>query len=289
VARCDAEAIGQLRGYTQVFTGHHLYEGRRGLPIAQTLEKYTDDVVAAALERYNPPYIALWQQLTADLPCRCIVAPPYRFGEVGHEIRGIIVSHDTVAYQERVSLLSEAGIVSWLDRLAAERGEIRVLEIGAGWGALAYWFRRAFPNCSYSIIDLPECLLFSSLYLSLARPDLRTGWGAEPVPFGIRFIPNYQADSVTEPFDLIINTLSMSEMSEVQVRHYVMLLKRYWMTEGGLLFEQNQDNRHLGFVCAREMLAEEFSSGKPLRVRGHELRKGVANLWSLGRIDLPDI
>jgi hypothetical protein len=287
VARCDAEAIGQLRGFSQVFTGHHLYEARGGeLPIPRSLASYTDKVVAANLEQHNPPYVALWQKLTAQLPYRCIMAPLYRFGEIGHSVRGVIVNHDTVSYQECINLFFESGIVSRLDRRAKERGEIRILEIGSGWGALASWFKTAFPNASYSIIDLPECLLFSSLYLSLGRPDLETGWGPRPVPYGFRFVPNYQADALSESFDLIVNTLSMSEMSEGQVRHYAALMKSHWLQEGGLFFEQNQDNRHLGLLCAQDVLAREFPFRKRLADGEAGLHKGVPNVWSLRAIDL---
>ena len=285
VASCEEAVIGQLRAFTQVFTGHHLYEVDRRRPMVESTAPYTDEVVAAALALRNGPYIEAWRRLTADLPLRFLVSPPARLGEVGHDIGGIIVNHDTFAYQERVSLLREGGVAALLDRLATTEGEIKILEIGAGWGGLASWIKRAFPNCSYTIIDLPECLLFSSLYLGLTRPDLRLGWGGEPVPFGVRFIANYAADALQEPFDLVINTLSMGEMSEVQVRHYIALLKAHWLAEDGLFFEQNQDNRHLGYLCAADILAEELPQRKRLMLPMHGLQKGVASLWSLRSVD----
>ncbi len=289
VAICDTEAIGQLRAFTQVFAGFNLYEMVKGpSAVPEHLDGYSDAIIEGKLER-NLPYFARWYALTEHLPYRCIFAPPRRFGEIGHEIRGVIVNHDTVAYQERINLLLEGGIIEWLDRLAAEKGEVKILEIGGGYGALATWFRSAFPSCSYTIIDLPECLLFSGLYLSLSRPDVRTGWGVDArVPFGLRFIPNYQADAVEESFDLVINTLSMSEMSIPQVRHYVSLMKTNWIKKQGLFFEQNQDNRHLGLICAQDIFAEEFHSRKSVSLTGKTLlHHGMANLWSLGPIDLP--
>jgi hypothetical protein len=285
VASCDEAVIGQLRAFTQVFTGHHLYEVERQRPMVESVAPYTDELVAEAFALRNAPHIEAWQRLTVDLPLRYMVMPAARLGEVGHDIGGIIVNHDTFAYQERVNLLRESGVAALLDRLVAAKGEIKFLEIGAGWGGLASWIKRAFPNCSYTIVDLPECLLFSSLYLALTRPDLRLGWGGEPVPFGFRFVPNYAADALQEPFDLVINTLSMSEMSEVQVRHYISLLKSHWLAADGLFFEQNQDNRHIGLLCAGDILAEELPQRKRLTLPAHGLQKGVASLWSLRSFD----
>ena len=288
VALCDAEAIGQLRGFAQVFTGFNLYEMIKGpSAIPERLDHYSDDTIAGILDR-NLPYVAAWQRLTEHLPYRCIFTPPWRFGEIGHDLRGVIVNHDTFAYQERINLLFEGGALALLDRLAANKGEIRVLEIGGGYGALASWFRSAFPACSYTIIDLPECLLFSALYLSLSRPDVSTGWGMKAVPFGLRFVPNYQADFLQEPFDFVINTLSMSEMSIPQVRHYVSLMKSQWLQRDSLFFEQNQDNRHMGLLCAQDIFAEEFPTRKHLSIAGEKLHHGMPNLWSLGPIDLPE-
>jgi hypothetical protein len=286
VSRCDPEAIGQLRAFTQVFTGFNLYEMTNGPSrVPEHLDDYTDDVIAAALDR-NPDYISRWERLVEDLPYRCIVAPPRRFGEIGHDVRGVIVNHDTVVYQERVKLLLESGAIAWLDQRATERREIRILEIGGGYGALASWFRSAFPSCSYTILDLPECLLFSGLYLSLSRPDVCTGWGVERVPFGLRFVPNYQADFLCESFDLVINTLSMSEMSTFQVRHYVSLMKSNWLQGNGLFFEQNQDNRHEGMLCAQDILSDEFAHRTMLGLTREHLTQGPANIWSLNPVEL---
>ena len=279
VAVCDTDAIGQLRAFTQVFSGVKLYEMQDGpVPVLERLDDYTDDAIAAKLSS-NLSNLTAWKALTEHLPYRCIFTPPRRFGEIGHDVRGVIVNPDTVIYQRLINYLSDSGVIGWLDGLASAKGQVRVLEIGGGYGALASWFRAAFPNCSYTILDLPECLLFSGLYLSLSRPDVRTGWGLEPVPFGMRFIPNYQADFLHEEFDLVINTVSMSEMSAIQVRRYVALMKSRWIKSGGLFFEQNSDNRHIGLLRAQDIFIEEFCSQRRL--------SSVANLWSVGPIDLP--
>ena len=117
--------------------------------------------------------------------------------------------------------------------------------------------------------------------MTLTRPDLRTGCGLEPVKFGVRFVPNYLADSLTEEFDLVINTLSMSEMSEYQVRKYIEVMKNSWLRNGGVLFEQNQDNRHLGFLFAQEIIETEFPFRTKLADGNKGLRNGYPNAWSM--------
>lgn len=49
----------------------------------------------------------------------------------------------------------------------------RVVEIGAGYGNLARTFKHMVPDLSYVIVDLPEALFFSYIYLSLNFPDTR--------------------------------------------------------------------------------------------------------------------
>jgi hypothetical protein len=278
VVRCDAEAIGQLRGFTVMFSGFNLYEMALGpTKIVERLDGYTDGVIAEALSR-NLPFVEAWQRQVAGLPERMIFRPPRRFGEIGHEVQGVIVNYDTWAYQQRIKLLIDSGIVAYLDARLADRGKLRVLEIGGGYGALATWFADAFPGLSYTVLDIPECLLFSALYLSLPRPETRVAWGLEPVDSGHRFTANYQAPTLTEPFDLVINTLSMSEMSESQVRYYCRLIRSQWLRDGGLFFEQNQDNRSHGMLSAQEIIAEEMPYRRSLDSAA--LAQGMANIWS---------
>src|SRR5262249_30834400 len=88
-----------------------------------------------------------------------------------------------------------------------------VLEIGAGYGFLASKFLQKF-NSKYIICDIPESLLFSGLYLALQGRDVSLSMDSE-----VTLVPNYWFDGIGN-VDLVINTLSMSEMSEYQVRVY---------------------------------------------------------------------
>jgi hypothetical protein len=289
ICRLDPELIARLRGIGQFFTGNILYESLRGheydalYPHRETppFHAYSDAEVAENLATHNRVHVDRWERITRGLPIRCLYEPPHRLGEVGELRQGIIINHDTVAYQERIGLIHDTGLLAWLDERGARQGELRVLEIGGGYGALAYWFKSAFRNCSYTIVDLPECLLCSALYLSLCLPDQRASIGEVEAPrFGLRFVPNYMAQALNEEFDLVVNTLSLSEMSVPQIQTYAELIARRWLTQGGLFFEQNQDNRKVGLPNAADVLARYFAH-ELIGERPPDLIKGAPHLWAM--------
>jgi hypothetical protein len=100
------------------------------------------------------------------------------------------------------------------------------------------------------------------------------------------------AEQLDDRFDLVINTLSMSEMSEYQVRKYIELLCTGWLREDGVLFEQNHDVRYMGLLFAQDILASEFEFHIPLYppdanyVTGFPYKHGFPSVWSLKPLDL---
>jgi putative sugar O-methyltransferase len=82
------------------------------------------------------------------------------------EIEGHRVSLDFLQAVEEFYRVREA----W--RLFKGSSQPRViLELGAGYGRLAYVFRKALPDCTYVIIDLPEALTCSSYWLTKVLRD----------------------------------------------------------------------------------------------------------------------
>ena len=289
VAGAERETIEHFRGFCHVFTGFTIYEVRYGKGLAcadMELSAELDAEIEESIELKNAPIVQAWLASIQDIPFPYRVNPPLFLGECGQMVNGVLVNYDTVTYQERANLIYLSGLGQWIEKTIERKGEICVCEIGGGFGALALWIKTAFPNCSYTVIDLPECLLFSRLYLSLNRPDVLSGSGLAPQPFGFRFVPNYMAEKLDEPFDLIINTLSMSEMSLHQVEWYVEMMKRVWLKDSGLFFEQNADNRHMNLLCAQEILAHHFPHRKKVVMESGSLINGSPNIWSLQPIDL---
>ena len=282
IAKADELDINRLRFFTAVFSGYSLFEvtAAAGLTASDIcFREDIDQALAIKLCERNPVFVDEHHRLVADLPGEFIFRPPNMLGEIGHMVNGVLVNNDTNTYQERINLIWESGLDDLIRNRIEENGEIKALEIGGGYGALAYWFKSAFPNASYTIIDLPESLVFSRLYLSLTRPDIKTGFGLNEIKYGVQFLPNYMAEQLNGSFDLIINTLSMSEMTEYQVRKYAHLIKTSWLKKGGIFFEQNQDNTHINLLFAQQILMSEFSHRTAIN-RGETLRNGYPNVWS---------
>jgi hypothetical protein len=108
-----------------------------------------------------------------------------------------------------------------------------VCEIGGGYGnPCRLWFENPIRRVTrYTIIDIPESLFFAEVFLRKALPDVPIHYAtaAEPANArpGVQLVPltlSRQTDSV--PFDIAINTGSMSEMSDEWVAFWSKWLDR---------------------------------------------------------------
>jgi putative sugar O-methyltransferase len=272
-------ACGLMRGdkvewlrMVMPFTGFTLWSMARQ-PVAPMPELTTINQTLSRIA-LTPDHVTLdWcGRLRGELPEYLRIGPPAKFGEVGWLVDGVIVNQDTAVYWERLAVLYRAG---FLDRDADRRlkSGSRILEIGAGYGGLAYYIQRAVPGVQYTVLDIPESLIYSAIYLSVVNPDA-----------GTAFLPNYEFPKLVQDgkqFDLVINTLSMAEMSEGQVRAYCEGI-RTLIGSSGAFFEQNQDNRHEGMLNARGIIRDYFAKEQRLGGPGLApfLTQGHATLWS---------
>lgn len=104
--------------------------------------------------------------------------------------------------------------------MIGERGT--VIEIGAGYGALARLIKLLRPSIRYIIFDLPESLFCSEVFLRQSFPDATFAYCAAPDEFGdlsadFVFIPSQYRDLMSEQMgatqvDLLVNTNSFGEM-----------------------------------------------------------------------------
>lgn len=293
------ESLAWLRFLSKNFSGFSLRHYRRTEDLPRRRDPADmgapapdfDAMLPARLA--NDTYVVHWQHLLKLTPFPLLFMPPPICGEIGWNVSGIIVNHDTAVYQERLTLLFLLGITRFLEQTIAERGFARVLEIGGGYGAIARQIKHSYRNVAYTICDLPEALYSSAAYLALALPDLDlkfvldAGMSTDALN-AIHFIPNHALPVAIgdRAFDLIINTLSMSEMAEPQVRTYGEIISRL-IGHTGLFFEQNFDNSHVGMLDCKKILPASFSFRADVRSVPIPLSQGPVTVWSNHPMELP--
>jgi putative sugar O-methyltransferase len=122
----------------------------------------------------------------------------------------------------------------------------RVLEVGAGYGRLAFVFMRA-QKCKYIIVDIAPALFLARWYLERALPGLKI--------FGYRTFTSY--DDVKSEFDeadlcvigphqlellpdeyvdICVSISSLHEMTRDQIQYYKTLIER--KTKTAVYFKQ---------------------------------------------------
>lgn len=297
----NPEHFNRLRLFSFIFTGFSLLHYRRSHGVGQRLwevlslsdaeiDERLSDLVAASAGDNN---FKIWHYQKPMTPDEALFVPPPICGEVGLDLNGVIVNHDTVAYQERLLLLHKIGLLEFLREKIDQDGVARVLEIGGGYGALARQIKQLLPQVAYTICDLPEAMYFSAPYLALALPELETHFANDAADSldsaaAIHFVPNY-AFPVVAPgkrFDLVINTLSMSELSPHQVQTYGAMISRA-IGGTGLFFEQNYDNTPQGLINCKDHLPRHFLRRSRPKEAPFFLAQGEMDVWSNRSIQLP--
>jgi hypothetical protein len=178
------------------------------------------------------PYVEKLASLRSVDRSGLLVPEPVLLGGFGHEIDGALINIDTLKFYECLIALDRIGVLPGL-RSGGGQGRV-VIEIGAGWGGLAYQLKKLCPKLTYVIVDLPQCFLFSGTYLKTAFPQAPFHIATKGVDDealeagrnGFVLVPHFLLSEIQNcrP-DLAINTVSFQEMTTGQVRQYVRGLK----------------------------------------------------------------
>lgn len=283
VSRIDFDSVNEdflnrLRLHSHVFSGYRL-----GNLLGLTDNPHWNDALARVFDPHGnwPDWsVPAFRKYTDGVAPEHVFSPPLVMGEVGFDVDGRCVNRDTVACQERINLMREFGV---FDHLAG-KGAPLILEIGAGYGGLAWYLKQRFQDATYLIVDLPQSLLFSGCYLAVAVPGVEVQVFSPEnriiPPGSITLIPNHLLPALPRSaVDVAVNTLSFAEMPKDTVIEYAGWLEKN-LAEDGLLFEQNFDNSNLDpahFCLPSRAIARFF---KRRKTRSRDLHWGVANLWS---------
>lgn len=269
----SGEVLDKLRLFSQQFTGYALHQMSRevgvSVPSLETSDRQFDQFFETVADKPDES-ILKYETICRHLPEYLHITPPRQYGEVGWLRDGKIINYDTAAYLERIALLYDIGL---LDRENPDalyhRDQVTIIEIGSGYGGLAYFLKQQLPQARFIAVDLPESLVYSAEYLSAIYHSQQLNYGVTEQTLdnlaayqpGCTFVPNYEFGLLVDSgitADLCINTLSMSEMNAAQVQEYCAGIKQM-IGETGVFFEQNQDNEHLGFLNAQNVIEPFFS------------------------------
>ena len=291
LAEKDRDIIRKMRLYSHAFTGYQLATLEFAAQRPWVSDKLPEDWDNSLRRLAGPPDQSVFEyvKVASALPRHLRITPPMKFGEIGWLWDGKIVNYDTASYLERICLLEENGILRLLASRQNESGIVNIVEIGGGYGGLAYFLSVILgKSIRYTIIDIPESLAFSATYLSILFPQadhkIYSNNSNIPKNFspGYGFLPNMFCSSWsagTPPVDLVINTLSLSEMSDRQIEEYCKDISNMIGTSG-IFFEQNHQLDHRGpggippshFKLLRKCHSDILTDTYPQK-------RGQANLW----------
>ena len=113
----------------------------------------------------------------------------------------------------------------------------RVVELGAGYGRLAYVFASAKPSAQYFVVDIPPALYVSQTYLRAVLPDVPifpfrsfeslSEVATELAAAKIVFLEPQQLDLFPDGyFDLVLTVSTLHEMRRDQIAHYLNSIER---------------------------------------------------------------
>ncbi len=281
----EARASSETALPDGVWKGWHELFSPAGSPTREMIETmrfhltFTGRPLVCDLARIQGPLpgeiARIYGELTKGLPSQYILKPPAILGEIGWRIDDTLVNNNTLKDQDHITYFHLNGCLEHLSGLGAPP---RILEIGAGYGGVVYGLHEILKPASIHIIDLPETLGYSSLYLRLGRNLDRTqapiysGKPAKsliPPPGGICFVPNFLAQDLAgkTKFDFIINSGSFGEMSRPQVAEYVELINDV-LSEDGIVYDVNAP--HIVDVFEKHF-------------KGTIVHVGIARFWAKNR------
>jgi putative sugar O-methyltransferase len=268
--------IASLRGMYQNFYRDPCSTGLAGLPVdmqkhffgKQIEDKYRHLFLIDALHRHE-----LWKEETRNAyPADALVSPdignPYGFFVGGTFVRA---GSD---YQHYYATTIHSLLNSAQEPGAAQRV---VVELGGGFGGMAYYLLRDTPAVTYIDFDLPENLALASYYLLKAFPALPTtlyGEG-ELTPrllceSRIILMPSFAIKKLADRTATVcFNSYSLAEMSPSAVEEYMSHIAR--LTRGYFL--------HVNHARDAQAKADEFVRPEH---RFSLLERRVAG-WNLGR------
>ena len=197
--------------------------------------------------RPNPEDISRYEnklRLLKSLDCDSLFVPESEvLGGFGYKINGELVIINTLRFYE--SVLAINTVDNFFVRYA--ESDILAVDVGGGWGCFGHIFKTLIPNATYVIIDHPETLLLSYIYLYSLYPGKKIYVYCEEDFYKVKnhlkefdFVllpPTIIKIFNFENIDIAINMLSFEDMSSEQVSRYLSWLS---LSNVRLLYSHNR-------------------------------------------------
>jgi putative sugar O-methyltransferase len=164
-----------------------------------------------------------------------------------------------------------------ISRLIRGKNKRFVVELGGGYGGMAYYLCRENENMTYIDFDLPENMALTAYYLSNAFPEKKVLlFGEAPLTpetmnaYDIILMPGFEiAKLLDESVDLIFNSYSLAEMSRDTIHTYI---TEFMRISKGYFFHVNHNK-------VSTTIADNFG----VDLNRFDLLYKIPALWNAGR------
>lgn len=167
----------------------------------------------------------------------------------GLDAAGRLVTPDTPDQVYGAARLCDALAV----HIAQRDGPYSVVEIGAGYGGMAYWFlRMSDAALRYTIVDLPVVNVLQGYFLASALGSDQVSFYGE-TPERIAVLPGHALDSIAPRCDALVNKDSFPEIPPDAAREYL-----EWARSAcaGIFYSYNQESATEFAGSAQTVVAE---------------------------------
>jgi len=148
-----------------------------------------------------------------------------------------------------------------------------IVEIGGGYGGLAFQLMRWQPAHRVVLCDLPETLYIAGYWLSRVMPDLVVGWWDEAPDAQIVLLPAQDRDAWQGTPDLVFAAHSLSEFGPAEARAYIDWLRqravRYFYHDNAIAKPVTMSGSTVEVFP--EVLASDLDPGPPYVERWREV------------------
>jgi hypothetical protein len=249
-----SEDAAELQRTYQNFFRDPCSTGLAGLPInipkllsgGAIKQKFREYILYNVLHRYE-----LWKQRTGNKYTAAALSAPLVGNPYGPTIDGVFIRPGGDYQHYYAHAIAE---------LMASRQEKTVVELGGGFGGLAYYLIRDNPQVTYLDFDLPEATTLASYYLMRSLPSLSIQLYGEvelsakalSTP-GCIMMPSFEILKMPSKSAAVsFNSYSLAEMSPATIDVYIDQITR--ITSGYFLHVNH--NRH-AVLSADEFRVEE--------------------------------